>query len=119
MRFVCVVLFGLLACGCASVESIDKFYQKIVWEDGINRNEAAIIAKKWLSESKYEGDFQLIGPVSTHHENEWQITFLYKRLAYYEKVLDVFVDPQTGEIRGSAIRHRGTPDVFKEKEMPR
>lgn len=114
MRTFCAVLCVLVASGCASLESIDQFYDQVVWEDGINRNEAAVIAKKWLSQSKYEGDFQLLGPVSTRHENEWQITFLYKSLSYYEKVLDVFVDPKTGEIRGSAIRHRTTPNVFKE-----
>lgn len=103
----------IMLSGCASVESLDYYYQKINWKDGVSRDEAALIAKKWLVESKYEGDFQVIGPVSTRHEDLWQITFLYKSLDYYEQVLDVFVDPVSGEVKGTAIRHRSTPALFQ------
>ena len=116
MRNFYVMACLMMVAGCATVESLDQVYDHIVWEDGINRNEAAIIAKRWVSDSKYSGDFQLFGPTSTKHEEEWQITFLYKSLDYYEKVLDVFVDPKTGEVKGTAIRHRSTPDVFQENQ---
>lgn len=109
MRVFWAIICFLFMSGCASMESLDRFHEEIIWDDGINRNEAAVIAKKWLSESKYEGDFQLFGPVSAKHEGEWQITFLYKSLGYYEKVLDVFVDSQSGEVKKTVIRQRDSP----------
>lgn len=112
------VFFGIITfivlSGCASLESLDQFHDQIVWEDGINRNEAAVIAKKWLSESKYAGDFQLFGPVSAKQEDQWQITFLYKSLDYYENVLDVFVDIKSGEVKNTVIRHRNSPNLNRD-----
>ena len=111
------IFFGLIVmvmlAGCATVESVDRYYSEINWKDGINRNEAALIAKKWLIESKYEGDFQVIGPVTTGFDHYWQVTFLYKSLNYYENVLDVYVDVLTGEVKETEIRHRGTPALTK------
>lgn len=114
MRSIIVFLMLLTISGCATTESLEYYYDQINREDGISRDEAALIAKKWLVESKYEGDFQILGPVSSRHEDLWQITFLYKSLGYYEKVLDVFVDPLSGEVKGNAIRHRSTPAVFND-----
>lgn len=113
MRAILVMVIFCLIAGCATTESLDYYYGQISWQDGIGRDEAALIAKKWLIESKYEGDFQIIGPVSTRHGDVWQITFLYKSLDCYEKVLDVFVDPVNGKVMGNVIRHRSTPAVFK------
>jgi len=107
-----IFLFGLT--GCATTESLDQYYAEINREDGINRNEAAVIAKQWLIDSKYEGDFQVIGPVATGHDNYWQVTFLYKSLNYYEQVLDVYVDTLNGEVKGSAVRQKDTPVVTKD-----
>lgn len=115
MRSIIVAFIFLAVSGCATTESLDFYYEKIDRQDGISRDEAALIAKKWLVESKYEGDFQVLGPVSTRHEDDWQITFLYKSLDYYEKVLDVFVDPVNGDINGHVVRHRSTPGVFDEQ----
>ncbi len=113
MRFLLVImLFGLI--GCATTESLDAYYAKINRADGISRDEAALIAKKWLIESKYEGDFQVIGPVATAYDKYWQVTFLYKSLAYYENVLDVYVDTQTGEVKRNEIRQKDTPAVTKD-----
>jgi|CXWL01.1.fsa_nt_gi hypothetical protein len=117
MRPHLFLIWVFLFAGCASVESLDRFYDEINWKDGVNRNEAALIAKKWLMESKYEGAFQMIAPVSTGYDNYWQISFLYKSLDYYEKVLDVYVDTLTGEVKGSEIRHRGTPNVAKDSKF--
>lgn len=114
MYAILVFFMLFIVMGCATTESLDYYYEQINWQDGIGRDEAALIAKKWLIESKYEGDFQIIGPVSTRHGDVWQITFLYKSLDYYEKVLDVFVDPLSGEVKGNVIRHRSTPAVFTE-----
>lgn len=112
MRYIIVFFILLTITGCATMESLDYFYEQINRVDGISRDEAALIAKKWLVESKYEGDFQVFGPVSSRHADLWQITFLFKSLHQYEKVLDVFVDPLSGEIKGSVVRHRSTPAVF-------
>lgn len=114
MRVYVFLACIILLTGCATVETLDRYYDEINWQDGINRNEAAVIAKKWLMESKYEGDFQMIAPVSTGHDNYWQVSFLYKSLNYYEKVLDVYVDTLTGEVKEANIRHSGTPDLIKE-----
>jgi hypothetical protein len=114
MRFFLGVIVSIFLTGCASMESLDNFHDQIIWEDGINRNEAAVIAKKWLTESKYAGDFQIFGPISSKQDNEWQITFLYKSLDYYEKVLDVFVDFKTGEVKNTVIRHRSSPNINRE-----
>ena len=113
MRIFLVLIIVFMLAGCATVESLDRCYSEINWKDGINRNEAALIAKKWLIESKYEGDFQVIGPVSTGFEHYWQISFLYKSLNYYEDVLDVYVDTLTGEVKQTDIRHQGTPVITK------
>jgi hypothetical protein len=113
MKFLLAVML-LTLTGCATTESLNEFYEKVNREDGISRDEAAIIAKKWLIESKYEGDFQVIGPVSTALADLWQVTFLYKSVSYYEKVLDVYVDNKTGEVKASEIREKGTPAVTKD-----
>jgi hypothetical protein len=107
-----ILLIGFSSC--ATTESLDQYYAQINRADGINRNEAALIAKKWLIDSKYEGDFQIIGPVVTGHDELWQVTFLYKSLDYYEKVLDVYVDTLSGEVKSSEIRSKDTPPVTKE-----
>ena len=117
MRVYVILICFFLCAGCATVETLDRFYDEINWKDGINRNEAAVIAKKWLLESKYEGDFQIIAPVSTGYDNYWQVTFLYKSLDYYEQVLDVYVDTLTGEVKGSEIRHRETPSLTKDQVL--
>lgn len=113
-RFLLIIFVMCCLTGCASLESLDRYYDEVIWEDGINRNEAAVIAKKWLLDSKYAGDFQIIGPISSRHSDEWQITFLYKSLDYYEQVLDVFVDPKSGEVKSSVIRHRDSPDMNRD-----
>lgn len=107
-----ILLLG--ACGCATTESLDYYYEKINRQDGISRDEAALIAKKWLVESKYEGAFQVIGPVTTGYEHYWQVTFLYKSLDYYEKVLDVYVDTLSGEVTETHIRDKETPVITKD-----
>src|SRR2546430_2480808 len=111
---ILIILMLLGLTGCTTTESLEQHYAEINRADGINRDEAALIAKKWLVESKYEGDFQVIGPVTTTYEQYWQITFLYKSLDYYEKVLDVYVDKTTGEVKGSDIRQKDTPPITKE-----
>jgi hypothetical protein len=112
MRVLIVLL--LFLTGCATQESLDHYYQQINRNDGISRDEAALIAKNWLVASKYEGDFQVIAPVTATYDLYWQVTFLYKSLNYYEKVLDVYVDKKTGEVKGSDLRPKGTPPITKE-----
>lgn len=108
------VLILCAAAGCATTESLDYYYATIKWEDGISRNEAALIAKKYVTESKYAGDFQILAPVTIGYENLWRVSFLYKTLDYYEKVLDVYVDTATGEVKSTDIRDNATPAVTKE-----
>ncbi|GEM_PF-4461395 len=100
--------------GCATMESLDHYYAEINWKDGISRNEAALIAKKYLVESKYAGDFQILAPVTIGYENFWRVSFLYKSLDYYEKVLDVYVDTMTGEVKNTDIRDNATPAITKD-----
>ena len=114
MRAIIFIIFLIGYTGCATQESLDHYYQQINRKDGVSRNEAALIAKQWLVDSKYEGDFQVIGPVATGYEHYWQVTFLYKSLDYYEKVLDVFVDTLTGEVKSSQIRQKDTPAITKD-----
>ena len=99
--------------GCATMESIDQYYDQINWNDGISRDEAAIIAKKYLVESKYAGDFQVLGPKSQMIDNFWQISFLYKSLNNYEKVLNVYVDVKSGEVVDTKIVENPTPDLWE------
>ena len=100
--------------GCATMESLDHYYARINWKDGISRDEAALIAKKYLVESKYAGDFQILAPVTIGYENLWRVSFLYKSLDYYEKVLGVYVDTMTGEVKSADIRDNATPAITKE-----
>ena len=115
MRKLCLSVFVLcVAGGCATTESLDHYYAQIKWEDGISRDESALIAKKYLTESKYAGDFQILAPVTIGYENLWRVSFLYKSMDYYEKVLDVYVDTMTGEVKSTDIRDNATPAVTKE-----
>ena len=116
MKKLCLGMFILCvaAAGCATTESIEQYYAQINWKDGISRNEAALIAKKYLTESKYAGDFQILAPVTTGYENLWRVSFLYKNIDYYEKVLDVYVDTATGEVKTTEIRDNTTPAVTKD-----
>ena len=115
MRKFCLSIFILCAvAGCATTESLDHYYAKINWKDGISRDEAALIAKKYLTESKYAGDFQILAPVTIGYENLWRVSFLYKNVDYYEKVLDVYVDTATGEVKSTDIRDNATPAVTKD-----
>lgn len=115
MRRSFLTIFILCAAaGCATTESLDHYYAEIKWEDGISRDEAAVIAKKYLVESKYAGDFQVLGPVTIGYDNLWRVSFLYKSMDYYEKVLDVYVDTMSGEVKSTDIRDNATPAVTKE-----
>ena len=91
------------------MESIDEFYAAINYKDGINRDEAKLIAKKYLTESKYSGQFQVWGPIITGAENYWIVSFLYKSLETYEQILDVYVDTLTGQVKDTKVRHKDTP----------
>ena len=113
-KYVIVCGIMLFLAGCATTESIDDFYTKINWKDGISRDEAAVIAKKYLVDSKYEGDFQVMGPVAIGFDHYWRVSFLYKSLDYYEKTLDIDVDTLSGEVKKVKIRDRKTPPVVKD-----
>ena len=103
---IILIFFVLLISGCATTESLDHFYDEVKWEDGISRNEAAVIAKKYLVESEYAGDFQVWGPKVQGAGDFWQVTFLYKSLNTYEKVLEVDVDVKTGEVREAYVHEK-------------
>ena len=109
--FVCCVMAASLI-GCATMESLDGFYEEIKWDDGISRNEAALIAKKWLVESEYAGEFQVWGPKVQGAGNLWQVTFLYKSLKTYEKVLDVYVDTTSGEVKETSVHEKLKPTMW-------
>ena len=106
-------LVCLIFCvGCATTESIDQFYNEITWDDGISRNEAAVIAKKYLVESEYAGDFQVFGPKVQGVDNAWQVSFLYKSLKTYEKILNVYVDTKSGEVVEAKIQEKLKPSLW-------
>ena len=78
-NLISLTIILLLFTSCATLDSLDEYYAGINYEDGINRDEAKLIAKKYLVESSYEGQFQVWGPIVTGEENDWVVSFLYKR----------------------------------------
>lgn len=113
IRILFVIMF-LFCAGCATTESLDEFSAKINKADGINWDEAKLIAKQYLVDSKYSGDYRVFAPVAFSDGDTWRVSFIYKTLDTYEQYLDVYVDKKTGDIRDVRVRHKDTDPLFQE-----
>ena len=111
MNYILLIVMLFFCSSCTTMESLDGFYQDINYKDGIDRDEAKLIAKQYLVDSKYSGDFQVWGPMVAGEKNNWVVSFLYKSLDAYEQILDVYVDTLTGEVKDAKIRRKSTPAV--------
>ena len=109
-----ILLFILM--GCATTASINKNMSKITYNDGIDKTEAKIIAKKKLSDAPFLGwiSYRIIGPSvrsdkSTDlYPNYWFVEFSEKFYPDFfteegdSKYL-IIIDKQTGEIKADLI----------------
>ena len=99
--FLCFLIFG-----CASMESIQRQYDEIKWNDGINKKEAEYIAKQYLLENPEGKHFSMTFGGIYDEDESWKVVFPSKALnplsPYYQKYFKVFVNKQTGKT-GSVI----------------
>ena len=62
LRIVSFLLAGMLFNGCASIGTIHHGYAQVKYDDGIDKNEAKIIAKNKIITDKDRGSYVVIGP---------------------------------------------------------
>ncbi len=97
--FVTLMIF----LGCARVNSINAHYARVKVEDGITRNEAKLIAKKNLIETRYKYIYQIIWPRilennhTKRHEDLWFVDFLAKEFQLISNYL-VILEKDSGKI---------------------
>jgi hypothetical protein len=108
-----MIVFVSVFVGCATAGSIDESYKRVNLSDGISKEEAALIAKKHLSEEPEKKDFQIISPVilnnaeTKKYPHIWFIRFHPKNILLIDKYYLVMVSKDTGEIISYGVRQAG------------
>jgi len=67
--YVLAFVLCLILAGCKSTESVLKEYQKVLFTDGINVNEAQLIAQKRIMGSAYTQSFDSLNPLVLMNEH--------------------------------------------------
>ena len=109
-RVGCIVCLILFVGGCATTGSIERNYALIDYSDGIDREEAILIAKKGLISQdpnpnlKYQ--YRITGPLVDYDEEEnvWTVCFVPKYmvgavdLSHLDALYCFDIDRASGEI---------------------
>ena len=104
MKGIVVLCLIHLLSGCATTNSIKVNYEKINYSDGINKEEAVLIAKNHLLSTKYKYDYQIISPLVLNNKSTrqypdfWCIRFHPKKLHLMPYYYLVMINKKTGEI---------------------
>ena len=106
MRKLLLIIITVMFTGCASVNTVNKNYSSINFDDGVSKEEAKLIAKKSLMESKSFGRYCFMDPAilkwgkAYPHPNYWFVRFTAKNPLATDHYI-VVVDKRSGEIQYS------------------
>jgi hypothetical protein len=98
------VIGALLLSGCATIDSVNKNYQKINYSDGINTEEAKLIGKKRLINSGYQSEYQVISPDflidkrTKKYPDYWFVVYHPKNLGLTHSKYLVVMNKKTGDV---------------------
>lgn len=125
IRLVSLILL-LPLLGCATMSSIRNSYKKINFSDGIDINEAKIIAKNEIIKTDAKNEYKIIGPeacdigdlnakavtnklfkeilirnedIGREYPNSWIVVFHPKLLSFFSISYLVVIDKNTGEVK--------------------
>lgn len=68
-KYISLIAIALLACGCNSISTVTEKYKMINYADGINSDDAKLIAQKELIDSRYKGPVDVLMPSLVAHED--------------------------------------------------
>ena len=109
MKWV-IVASAVMLGGCATVSSINKRFQHVVYDDGINRDEAMAIAQHHLGSQTVAKHYMIGTPDVEQIENVWDVTFLFEPTLpgskYFQTFYRVKIDVSSGKILESGV-HKG------------
>ena len=98
---------------CATSNSINKKYSTINYEDGIDKNEAIVIAQKQLLSSGYKKNYLIATYKVQKNDNNWGIAFIFDPVTlpkspHFQTWYRVYIDNISGEIIDQGVyRGRG------------
>ena len=96
---VYLIVLLIVLSGCATIGSINGNYAKINCSDGINANEAGLIAKHDLIQTDLKYYYNIIHPRVVGGTPQWMVTFYEKGwLHFFPESYDIYIDGKTGEI---------------------
>ncbi|UCC95823.1 MAG: membrane lipoprotein lipid attachment site-containing protein [Candidatus Omnitrophota bacterium] len=123
-RLIFLLGIALLLNGCATIASIRHHYAKIDYSNGVNKEEAVLIAKHHLISTEYKYSYRVIAPwvESWEERNAWIVWFAPKKLRFIfpQDFLDLFIpkkycvviDKETGEV------HQKESGLFRGRMYP-
>ena len=102
-NFLIVCFFLVILGGCKTVETVVREYQRVKYNDGINVEEAKLIAQNVMTESRYSSSYDVLDPelinteATVPYPNFWFISFpAQDEFSKYGHV--VVVDKLTGGV---------------------
>ena len=110
-KYIGVIL--LLTAGCASssttnIQAISKSYDTVIFNDGINADEAKIIAQREIIKQNLVKFYDISNPkILTdvtdlpHHEKYWFVSFSEKKIANIEFIFMAIINRDTGKVKFS------------------
>ena len=115
-KYLSVIL--LFSAGCASsttasIQAVAQSYETIIYNDGINAEEAKIIGQRELIKQNLVKFYNISDPKIVtnvtdlpHHEKYWFVSFKEKKIANIEFIFMAIINRDTGRVKFS--------DDFKE-----
>ena len=115
-KYLSVIL--LFSAGCASsttasIQAVAQSYETIIYNDGINAEEAKIIGQRELIKQNLVKFYNISDPKIVtnvtdlpHHEQYWFVSFKEKKIANIEFIFMAIINRDTGRVKFS--------DDFKE-----
>ncbi|MFH1655047.1 MAG: lipoprotein [Candidatus Omnitrophota bacterium] len=103
-RITYLLVAAVFLSGCATISSINKNYYRINYDDGVDTNEAKVIAKKTLNGSEYRNQYIIIFPyilddARTAGYSEYRfVVFRPKKIQIIRTSFLVVVSKITGEV---------------------
>lgn len=107
--FPVIVFFMFLSLsGCVTAGSINQHYQKIVFEDGVNKKEALIIAQKYCLDDEFcneNFDISSARPYEdpSRYPGKWAVFFSEKSWSVSTSPCVIALDKTTGKVENFDI----------------
>ena len=115
-KYLSVILLFSVGCASsttASIQAVAQSYETIIYNDGINAEEAKIIGQRELIKQNLVKFYNISDPKIVtnvtdlpHHEKYWFVSFKEKKIANIEFIFMAIINRDSGRVKFS--------DDFKE-----